>query len=239
MELANHKSDAAPTTDEWVLEQYEQEIVVQTRMMDIAWRELQDARAADDEFRTWHAIQAILTAGACISRILWPGGKGPKGDKDRKQARLERQAQLRRRLDLRDDSNPLGDRTVRDHFEHFDERLDEWANQKVPALSDREIIPSGEPWADITAVTRHDGSRVEVPKFRRFRSWNYKVSFHDDEIDLKRVVDAANELRNRILGQHQPGEWPPGFFDRTFGCFRDDPIERPEELPLEAREPLN
>ncbi len=61
---------------------------------------------------------------------------------------------------------------------------------------------------------------------------------YDDEIDLKRV-DEANELRNKIPGQNLSAGWPPGFFDRTFGCFRDDPIERPEELPLEAREPLN
>ena len=29
---------------------------------------------------------------------------------------------------------------------------------------------------------------------------------------------------------------PPGYFDRTFGAFRDEPFERPEQLPFEKRE---
>ena len=235
MKVAKHKSDATASADDWVLKRYEEEIVFQARMIDIAWRELQEARAAEDEFRTWHAIQSILTADACISRILGLCQKGPTRDK----ARRERQAQLRSRLGLNDDSSLSGDRTVRNHFEHFDERLDEWANQNIPAFGDRDIIPSDRPWAEVAEVTRGDGSRVKVPKFRRFHPGTWKVSFHDDEVDLERVVDAARELRNRIPGQHQSTEWPPGFFDRTFGSFRDDPIETPEQLPLEAREPLN
>jgi hypothetical protein len=32
--------------------------------------------------------------------------------------------------------------------------------------------------------------------------------------------------------------WPIGFFDRTFGALADDPIERPEQLPLEVRDEI-
>lgn len=32
--------------------------------------------------------------------------------------------------------------------------------------------------------------------------------------------------------------WPVGFFDRTYGAFADNPIERPEQPPLEMREEL-
>jgi len=145
VKAVKHESDATPTADDWVLERYEQEIVVQAGMMDIAWRELHEARAAEDDFRTWNAIQSILTAGACISRILGLGQKGPTRNKGCEQARRERQEQLRKRLGLNDDSSPLGDRTVRNHFEHFDERLDEWANQSVPAFSDLDILPPDQP----------------------------------------------------------------------------------------------
>jgi hypothetical protein len=238
MKVAKHKSAATPTADDWELERYEREIVFQADMMDIAWRELQDAVISEDSLRTWHAIQSILTAGACISRILWPSGKGPRRDKDYNQAYRETQAELRTRLNV-EKSNPLNDRTVRNHFEHLDERLADWANQRIPAFGDLDIVPAGQPWAKITAVTRGDGSWVEVPQFRRFDPSTWKVSFHEDEIDLRRVVDAARQLRNRIPGQHQATGWPPGFFDRTFGSFRDDPIEPPVQLPLEAREPLN
>jgi len=201
-------------------------------MIELAWREFQEASTCDDRLRTWHAIHSILTAGACISRILWPGEKGSKRHRGWEATRQKLLAQLAPRL-----AKSLRDRTVRDHFEHFDERLHKWARQSVPAYSDRDLVPSGQPWAEITAVTRADGSRVKVPKFRRLR--DHTVSFDDDKVDLKAVVEAARELRNSIQAQPGAATWPPGFLDRTFGCLRDDPIERPEQLPLESREPLN
>lgn len=32
--------------------------------------------------------------------------------------------------------------------------------------------------------------------------------------------------------------WPIGFFDRTYGALADDPLERPPQLPLEQRDPI-
>ena len=32
--------------------------------------------------------------------------------------------------------------------------------------------------------------------------------------------------------------WPPGFFEATFGCLKDDPIERPPQGEYEVREEL-
>ncbi|MBN1138590.1 MAG: hypothetical protein JXM73_18525 [Anaerolineae bacterium] len=32
--------------------------------------------------------------------------------------------------------------------------------------------------------------------------------------------------------------WPVGFFERTYGAFADDPLERPDQGIFEVREPL-
>ena len=32
--------------------------------------------------------------------------------------------------------------------------------------------------------------------------------------------------------------WPPGFLDKTFGCLKDDPIERGEQPEYDVREEL-
>lgn len=32
--------------------------------------------------------------------------------------------------------------------------------------------------------------------------------------------------------------WPKGFFERTYGALADDPMERPPQLPLEERDPI-
>ena len=42
------------------------------------------------------------------------------------------------------------------------------------------------------------------------------------------------DLVSRELG----GGWPPGFFERVAGSWEGDPLERPEQLPFEDREPL-
>lgn len=43
---------------------------------------------------------------------------------------------------------------------------------------------------------------------------------------------AANSPTLEDLG------WPPGFFEETFGSFRDDPLERLPQGDYEVREPL-
>ncbi len=40
------------------------------------------------------------------------------------------------------------------------------------------------------------------------------------------------------VGNVDDNGWPLGFFDRTYGALADDPIERPEQLPLEEREEI-
>jgi hypothetical protein len=78
-----------------------------------------NARAAeialDDSVRAWHPIQSFLTAIANISKALW--GQGGKLAAERRD--------LRDSLDV-DDTSPLQPTSMRNHFDHFDERLDEW-----------------------------------------------------------------------------------------------------------------
>jgi hypothetical protein len=43
-------------------------------------------------------------------------------------------------------------------------------------------------------------------------------------------------------GKQQPengGTWPEDFFERTFGCLKDDPIPLPSQDRYEVREKLN
>lgn len=39
-------------------------------------------------------------------------------------------------------------------------------------------------------------------------------------------------------GEWVHDSWPVGFFRETYGSLAHDPIERPEELPFEEREPV-
>jgi hypothetical protein len=61
--------------------------------------------------------------------------------------------------------------------------------------------------------------KLEVPTGQRNR-----------EVEVLVVMQPLNGEETDSLG------WPVGFFDRTYGALADDPIERPEQLPLEDRE---
>lgn len=71
--------------------------------------------AMEGAVQAWHPIQALLTAVANISKALW--GQGGK-------RYVERQP-LRDSLGV-DDSSPLRPTSMRNNFDHFDERLDDW-----------------------------------------------------------------------------------------------------------------
>lgn len=60
-------------------------------------------------------IQALVTQGAALSRYFWPARNNALHN--------ARAAQLRQGLQVREDS-PLRNRNLRNHLEHFDERLD-------------------------------------------------------------------------------------------------------------------
>jgi hypothetical protein len=73
------------------------------------------AQAMEPALGPWYAIQALLTAVANISKALWGlGGK----------LAAEREA-LRDALAV-DDSSPIRPTSMRNNFDHFDDRLDEW-----------------------------------------------------------------------------------------------------------------
>ena len=61
--------------------------------------------------------------------------------------------------------------------------------------------------------------KLEIPTSQRNR-----------EIEVLVVMQPINSEETDSLG------WPRGFFDRTYGALADDPIERPEQLPLEVRD---
>jgi hypothetical protein len=65
--------------------------------------------------RTWSPVQAFLSAVANISKALW--GSGGRFVSER--------ADLRASLGVQD-SSPIRSTTMRNHFDHFDDRLDDW-----------------------------------------------------------------------------------------------------------------
>ena len=81
----------------------------------IAAADLNRATADNDMDRAWYSIQSLLVATANVSKLLWPS----------KETYASRGDTLRTALQVQNDS-PLESRSFRNHFEHFDERLEKW-----------------------------------------------------------------------------------------------------------------
>ena len=96
------------------LSYYVQEVALQCGHARRAWSEIRGAVAADDVARAYYHLQAYLAAVSLLSLILWP--KSAKEEE-------RRGRDLRFGLQVRDDS-PLRDRGMRNHFLHFEQRLE-------------------------------------------------------------------------------------------------------------------
>lgn len=76
-----------------------------------------------------------------------------------------------------------------------------------------------------------DGTlRVEVPT--PLRGTDVEVMLVVQPVPAHEALPSSTALTPEELG------WPPGFFERTFGSLRDDPLERLPQGEHEEREAI-
>jgi hypothetical protein len=152
------------------------EIVLQSK---IAQRAAERLRATHDDFdriETWCSIQTILVAAGNVSKILWPNEKYKvRGEK------------LRQLLNVEKD-NPLSNRKFRNHFEHYDERIEEYfqCNQQG-AYIDLAMNPS------LSSGIFGDS---DLTTHRGYNSFNNTLVFRGEMLDLNAVLMALETVLN-------------------------------------------
>lgn len=156
-----------------------------------AHRDMQKQSEVTDQL--WFFANAFLTAVANIAKHLWPGRRLRK---DVREAFPDRGVELRASLGVPDES-PLDSRMVRNHFEHADERLEEWwidnpqHNIARRTIGDaRQAISLG-PGMEMTFHSQFDPDRLTI-------------SFLGDEIELQPLADAISELYERATQATDP-----------------------------------
>jgi hypothetical protein len=149
------------------------EIVMQSKFAEKAADQL---AKSSDSVEVWGSIQSILVAAANVSKILWPSGKRSK----------TRGKHLRELLGV-DENNLLSDRTFRNHFEHYDERIEDWFYSINSAVYSDFCIDPFEP------------TPFSLPQFYH-RSYNRitgKLTFRNESIALAAVLAALAEIREK------------------------------------------
>ena len=148
------------------------EIVTQSKFAEKAAEQLSNSA---DPVEVWGSIQSTLVAVANVSKILWPVKK-----------HMARGKQLRELLGI-DDDNLLSDRTFRNHFEHYDERIEEWFDSNNSAVYMDSRIDPFEP------------TPFSLSKFyhRSYSPTNQTLSFRNESINLAEVLAALAEIRKK------------------------------------------
>ena len=143
-----------------------------------------------DASRVWHlecwqAVQTILSSGAALSRLLWPGG-GSSGS-------LARGAALRCALRV-DDHSVLRDPGLRYAAPDFDDARDQWLARHPDPDMDFDVSPAG-------------GSERHAPDAARWMDpdtwvvWTFGTG-----IDLSGIVEEASRLQ--ALATDLGSVWP-------------------------------
>lgn len=159
--------------DRQLLGIFQLEVERQCRFGLIAAQDLRASTQRGDTDRVWYSVQALLIAAGNVSKLLWPARSGTPNRGD----------QLRESLSV-PDASPLEPRTFRNHFEHFDERLEAWATSSPRrGFVDANIGPAG----FISGPRASDF-------LRNFDTTNHAVMFRGDMYELRPLIDSLQTL---------------------------------------------
>jgi hypothetical protein len=127
-----------------------------------------------------------LVAVGNISKIFWPINQkyGMRGEELRKSLGIE-------------DNSPIQPRNFRNHFEHFDERLEKWAkSSERHNFVDSSILPPNM----IAGIEPKDFLRIFNPK-----TWT--LTFRGDKYELKPIIKAIYELYPKVSTEASKPWW--------------------------------
>lgn len=147
------------------------EIVLQSKIARRAADRLKATHDNFDQVEVWCSIQSILVAAGNVSKILWPSKKEYK----------TRGEKLRQLLNVNED-NLLSNRKFRNHFEHYDERIEEWFNTKSSAV-----------YSDLAMNPSLRGS-MPTNDHRGYNSFNNTLIFRGESLELNEVLNALEKI---------------------------------------------
>src|SRR6266566_1966315 len=152
------------------------EIEYQSQFAARAAEQLKTCTEKSDPIGIWSAVQSILIAAANVSKILWPTRprSGPRG------------AALRALLAI-EGSNALSDRKFRNHFEHYDERIEDWLSSTHSVTYTDPIIGSPPGFLRDFPENAHRG----------YNPATQTLSFRGDSTNLGAILRALDEIRQR------------------------------------------
>jgi len=142
-----------------------------------------------DQDTIWIAVQVLLTGAGNTSKALWGGGR------ERHKISAEREP-LRRSLQV-EDSSPLSDVSMRNHFEHYDERLDKWWKESPQRNYLDRFLGSPESVVGLS----------DIDRFRVYDPTTHEIVFWGERFNVQAIVTAVDELLPRAEAEANKPHW--------------------------------
>jgi hypothetical protein len=146
------------------------EIALQSKIAQRAAERLDASYTNFDHIELSCSIQSILVAAGNVSKILWPNVKyKTRGERLRQMLKVE-------------NGSILCSRKFRNHFEHYDERIDEWFKDNSSAVyTDSAMNPSLR-------------SGLPPTDHRGYNSFNNTLVFRGETLELGKLLKALDEI---------------------------------------------
>lgn len=174
-----------------LLRTFQNQVLLQCEFMLFAAEDVNSALGgggSDTVHRVFYGLQNLLNAAANVSKALW----GQAGS-----LATERKT-LRDSIGVSDDS-PLREVTMRNNFEHFDERLDRWwAKSSNHNHVDLIVAPRG-------AISGAD----DIDTFRWFDSNTADLVFWSQQFNLQALIDEVKRILPALRLEAAKPHWTP------------------------------
>lgn len=177
--------------DLMLLRIFQRQVADQCRLVQESVAVIDDAVTVGDQDRLWIGCQMFVVGAGNVSKVLW--GQGP-----------ARAKVAPRRQPLRDslgvsDSSPLFEVRIRNNFEHYDERIDEWwRRSKSHNHLDRMI---GSP----SMVAGLD----DIDRFRVYDPATAQIFFWGEPFDLRPIADECTRIGPVAEREADKPHWEP------------------------------
>lgn len=167
---------------------FQRQVQLQCEALLVATHDFNSAMTTDDVEHAWISIQNILTSAANISKALW-------GSKRRQE---DARRPLRESLQV-DDSSVFLHVAMRDHFEHYDERLDYWWERSTNHnYLDMSIMPP-------TAVQ----GLAESDMFRVYDPTTGDLVFWGERFNIAALAQEAARILPIVKAEANRPHWEP------------------------------
>jgi hypothetical protein len=180
--------------DPMLLRVFQRHVAAQCRFTLTGVPMINQALKARDTELLWVGCQILISGSGNVSKALWGDGR------NRAKVAPVRQP-LRDSLNV-DDSSPLFELSMRNNFEHFDERIDKWWNE-----DQHHNIIDGGVISPISAVAGF----TDIQMFRNYDETGPTIWFWGQRFDVQPIVDECDRIYPIAMTEGHKPHWhvPP------------------------------